>query len=267
MFIKPAEGRISSGFRTSGRSGHNGVDIAKAGTVTVKAAAAGTVTQSYRSTTYGECVMIVHSIGGQTWETVYAHMRTGSRKVAVGQKVKQGQAIGLMGNTGRSSGQHLHFEVHKGRWNMQKSNAVDPLQFIGGNGVSGSSAVVENIQSTVKKRYGFKIKVDGIPGPETLKALVKAYQTELNKQFKRGLVVDGKWGPKTQAASVNIRSGAKGNLTWILQAMLEVKGYSPGKIDGVNGTKTQNALKAFQRANGLTADGVAGKQTWAKLFK
>lgn len=69
--------------------------------------------------------MIVHTINGQTWETVYAHMRAGSHRVSVGQQVKQGQVTGIMGNTGHSTGQHLHFELHKGRWNINKTNAVD----------------------------------------------------------------------------------------------------------------------------------------------
>ena len=44
--------------------------------------------------------MIVHTIDGVTWETVYAHMRSGSRTVNVGDYVTQGQTIGVMGNTG-----------------------------------------------------------------------------------------------------------------------------------------------------------------------
>ena len=44
--------------------------------------------------------MIVHTIDGVTWETVYAHMRSGSRTVKEGDYVTQGQTIGVMGNTG-----------------------------------------------------------------------------------------------------------------------------------------------------------------------
>lgn len=129
-FIRPAPGRISSGYRGPGRPSHAGIDMASGGVITIKAAAAGKVSRSWRHASYGECIMIVHNINGQTYETVYAHMRTGSRRLSVGATVSQGQALGLMGSTGNSTGQHLHFEIHKGRWNGSRTNAVNPLNFI-----------------------------------------------------------------------------------------------------------------------------------------
>lgn len=122
--------RITSKFRTSARPDHHGVDIAEGGYHPIYAVASGTVTKSYTSTSYGECIMIKHSINGQIWESVYAHMKAGTRTVFVGDKVKQGQQIGIMGNTGHSTGQHLHFELHKGRWDINKTKAVDPLDHL-----------------------------------------------------------------------------------------------------------------------------------------
>lgn len=134
MFINPTKvDRVTSEFRSSKRADHHGIDFANPGIHEIYAAAAGTVSRSYRSDSYGECIMIVHNINGQIWETVYAHMRIGSRKVAAGSKVKQGQVIGIMGNTGHSTGQHLHFELHKGRWDIDKINAVDPFKYLGLN--------------------------------------------------------------------------------------------------------------------------------------
>ncbi|WP_369900037.1 SH3 domain-containing protein [Bacillus manliponensis] len=123
-FIKPAAGSYTSAFGMRGGHMHYGIDIAASGTVPVVAAASGEVTRSYYSTSYGNVVFVTHNIKGETYTTVYAHLR--SRSVSVGQKVTQGQQVGIMGNTGQSSGQHLHFEVHKGEWNIQKSNAVNP---------------------------------------------------------------------------------------------------------------------------------------------
>lgn len=125
IFTRPAAGRLSSSFRTSGRPDHHGVDIAARGKVAIVAAADGVVSRSQFSSSYGNVVFIKHIINGQPYETVYAHMST--RSVSAGTKVSRGQQIGLMGNTGQSFGQHLHFEVHKGSWNGSKSNAINPI--------------------------------------------------------------------------------------------------------------------------------------------
>jgi hypothetical protein len=133
-FIKPSEGRITSSFGSDILNGqvrqHFGVDFAQKGNVPIHASEGGIVSLSYLSKSYGECVRIVHKIKGKTYETLYAHMQTGSRKVKTGDKVKQGQLLGYMGNTGYSFGQHLHFELHEGTWNSIKSCAVDPLKYL-----------------------------------------------------------------------------------------------------------------------------------------
>ncbi|MET3699017.1 sporulation related protein [Bacillus oleivorans] len=131
LFIYPTDvERVTSGFRTSSRPNHHGVDFAEPGTHEIYATADGTVSRSYVSSSYGEAIFIVHVIDGQTWESVYAHLREGSRRVKEGDRVRQGQVIGIMGNTGDSSGQHLHFELHRGRWNINKTNAVNPLSYL-----------------------------------------------------------------------------------------------------------------------------------------
>ena len=107
---------------------HAGIDIAASGTVAIVAAADGVVSRSYFSSSYGNVVFISHSIDGQLYTTVYAHMS--SRQASSGQVVAKGEQIGYMGNTGHSYGQHLHFEVHQGPWNAAKSNAVNPLNYV-----------------------------------------------------------------------------------------------------------------------------------------
>ncbi|WP_233713440.1 murein hydrolase activator EnvC family protein [Lederbergia citri] len=128
LFSRPAVGYISSGFGGRWGAFHAGVDIAASGAVPIVAAADGVVSRSYNSSSYGNVVFVVHHLNGQTYETVYAHMR--SRSVSEGQVVSKGQQLGVMGNTGHSYGQHLHFELHVGLWNMSKSNAVDPRRYI-----------------------------------------------------------------------------------------------------------------------------------------
>ncbi len=119
-FIRPAHGRVSSFFGPRWRGYHYGVDVANHGSsVPVIAAASGTVTKtvSYcrvgsRSCGggYGNYIVVQHSNGTVT---KYAHLKR--VYVKPGDRVVQGQKIALMGNTGRSTGQHLHFEIQNAR--------------------------------------------------------------------------------------------------------------------------------------------------------
>jgi murein DD-endopeptidase MepM/ murein hydrolase activator NlpD len=129
-FTRPASGPITSDYGQRSGGMHHGVDIGKrANVVPIVAAADGTVSRSYVSSSYGEAIFIEHTVEGQKWETVYAHMVSGSRRVQVGDLVKKGQTIGLMGNTGQSTGPHLHFEIHvNGGWNIKKSNSISPTK-------------------------------------------------------------------------------------------------------------------------------------------
>ncbi|PLR73740.1 peptidase M23 [Bacillus sp. UMB0728] len=127
-FTKPAAGVVTSGLGQRWGTFHAGVDIAKSGTVPVVAAANGVVIRSYYSSSYGNVVFISHSIEGQVYTTVYAHLS--SRSIGTGATVSKGQQIGIMGNTGDSQGQHLHFELHRGPWNASKSNAINPIGIV-----------------------------------------------------------------------------------------------------------------------------------------
>lgn len=128
MLQQPASGRFTSGIGQRWGSFHAGVDIANSGSnVPIVAAADGVVIRSYYSSSYGNVIFVAHSINGQTYTTVYAHMS--NRMAGNGAVVSRGQRIGTMGNTGESYGQHLHFELHKGEWNPSKSNAIDPRPY------------------------------------------------------------------------------------------------------------------------------------------
>lgn len=107
---------------------------------------------------------------------------------------------------------------------------------------------------------------DGIYGPDTKKHLVRTLQHELNVQFGAGLNEDGIWGPKTRAACVNVRRGARGNITKVLQGALICHGYSTNGFDGVFGGGTESAVRSYQSDHGLSVDGIAGKNTFASLL-
>ncbi|MEY8742654.1 peptidoglycan DD-metalloendopeptidase family protein [Bacillales bacterium AN1005] len=129
-FIKPTIGTVTSGYGARWGTKHQGIDIGLGGRSNVKiyAAADGTVSRSYLSSSYGNVVFIQHKIDGKQYETVYAHMQ--NRAVSAGAKVKQGQFLGYMGGTGNVTGPHLHFEVHQPSWNISKTNSIDPALLI-----------------------------------------------------------------------------------------------------------------------------------------
>ena len=109
------KGWVSSkfGYRVSPFSGrreyHSGIDIAGTEGMPIYALASGVVKYARRFENYGNTIEINH---GNGYSTRYAHNQ--ANLVKEGQTVKQGDAIGLLGNTGRSTGAHLHFEVLKG---------------------------------------------------------------------------------------------------------------------------------------------------------
>lgn len=111
--------RYTSGFgRRWGRL-HEGIDMAGPVGTPIHVTGDGVVTFAGRSGAYGNLIKIRHELGT---ETRYAHL---SRiHVKVGDRVSQGDRIGDMGNTGRSTGPHLHYEVR------MNGRAVDPMSFI-----------------------------------------------------------------------------------------------------------------------------------------
>ena len=98
---------------------HQGVDIAGKSGTHVLAVAAGVVTWSADRYGYGTMVEINH---GNGYVTRYAHNR--ENLVALGDTVKKGQSIALMGSSGRSTGPHVHFEV------LRNGKAVDPVKYV-----------------------------------------------------------------------------------------------------------------------------------------
>ncbi len=125
-FRAPVQGRVSSRFgwralSVNGNHFHAGVDLAVALGTPVHAARDGVVVKAGWGGTYGNVVYLDHGDGTQTR---YAHL---SRiEVRVGQRLRQGDVLGLAGSTGASTGPHVHFELRfDGR-------AVDPLEYLRG---------------------------------------------------------------------------------------------------------------------------------------
>lgn len=126
---------------------------------------------------------------------------------------------------------------------------------------------IREIQKTLNERYHLSLEEDGYYGPKTKAGLVRGLQTELNNQFQKGLTIDGDFGTATKNACVNVRYNATGNITYLIQAMLYCKGYNTNGIEGIFGKGTVSAVRKFQTNNGLSMDGIVGKNTFEKLFK
>ena len=103
---------------------HYGIDLGrdkrKQGDCNILAAKSGTVVQSYWNSSRGWVVVVQHD---DVYSTLYQHLKVGS-PCLIGEKVNAGQTIGIMGSTGDSTAEHLHFEIHK------NGVTVDPLPYL-----------------------------------------------------------------------------------------------------------------------------------------
>ena len=187
---------------------HNGIDLVGKGYTLdhVVAYDDGTVTAALNTCSgstpaTGNYVQIKHNDGAVS---IYMHMKHGSVTVKAGDKVRRGQRLGYMGNTGRSTGAHLHFGLQVG------GKYVDPLPYLRGGEI-------------------VSVSLD------------------------------------------TIRQGSKGAQVKTVQRLLKAMGYEGqgGRtlaVDGSAGKHTTHAVKAFQTAQKLTADGVVGAKTWRALL-
>jgi murein DD-endopeptidase MepM/ murein hydrolase activator NlpD len=115
-FMWPTSGHISQKYYWY----HQAVDIANPSNPPIVAAAGGTViTAGWNGGGYGNYVIVDH---GNGFQTLYGHMLNNSMRVKAGDRVSQGQQLGLMGSTGRSTGTHLHFEIR-----LSAGGKIDPL--------------------------------------------------------------------------------------------------------------------------------------------
>jgi murein DD-endopeptidase MepM/ murein hydrolase activator NlpD len=123
----PVDGVVSSSFGmrhdpiNGAKQFHSGIDIAAPAGSEVRAPSGGKVTFSGRAAGYGNLVEINHG-GGMV--SRYAH--NAANLVAIGDEIKAGQVIAVVGNTGRATGAHVHFELRRG------GKPVDPSFMLGG---------------------------------------------------------------------------------------------------------------------------------------
>jgi murein DD-endopeptidase MepM/ murein hydrolase activator NlpD len=118
-FAWPVSGaRLTSSFGQRWNKAHKGIDMVSSNR-SIKAADDGVITFVGQKSGYGNCIIINHKNG---YETLYGHLS--KINVKKGQVVGKGNSIGVMGNTGRSTGTHLHFEIHK------NGSVQNPLKYL-----------------------------------------------------------------------------------------------------------------------------------------
>lgn len=117
---------------------HAGSDLAAAMGTPILAVADGIVTFAGQRGTYGGLIIIEHSVGGKRVASYYAHMYDHGIHVAEGDTVAAGQHVGDVGSAGKSTGAHLHLEIHPGGANAPAVNAMNWLTDHGAAGLAGA---------------------------------------------------------------------------------------------------------------------------------
>lgn len=190
--------------------------------------------------------------GGGNWISIktnglehrYFHLANNTTKVKVGDKVKKGQVIATMGETGNATGYNVHFAVYKDGY-------IDPKPFLMNDdafGINDCRVNDDDFTHFVKSLQALiGVEVDGIPGPNTLSKTITISRTVNNRH----------------------------PIVKVLQTYLKSLGYDLGSygIDGVFGSDMEKVIKEYQKkVVGLTGnlvDGVITRQkyTWKALLK
>ena len=128
---------------------HKGVDFAAPTGTPIYAAGDGVVVEKRRKGGYGNYIRVKHN---DTYQTAYAHISKYPKGMKNGKKVKQGQVIAYVGNTGRSTGPHLHYEVLKNGKQINPRSAKLPIvKKLKGKQLESFKAEAKNITTTLEQ--------------------------------------------------------------------------------------------------------------------
>lgn len=250
-WVWPADGIISDTFGT--REGtHKGIDIAAELNTEIVASDGGTISKSYYSSSYGNVIFIKHNNG---FETIYAHLN--KRMVKQGDRVKQGEVIGKMGNTGRSRGVHLHFELHRQEWTVDKRHAINPMLVLDDTGERNQAASLTANKAqesiTVTKQVEEQKPAEG----DREKAKGRDKFTHIVKKNETLYSIAKKYN--TTVASIKDLNSISGEVIVPAQRLDVIKG---GKIHVIKQGETlhkiakmnSTSVEDLKKLNGLQAD-------------
>lgn len=116
-------------------------------------------------------------------------------------------------------------------------------------------------QRILNDLYGTNLSVNGVFDNATKRVIVSILQSELNLYYNAGLNTDGVYGPATRAALRDISIRSPGNLPLIVQLLLLINNYNPGRTDDIYGPQTSAAVQNYQRDHGIMPSGIATRET------
>ncbi len=179
------------------------------------------------------------------------------------------------GKTGDQTGKEIctrSFYTYKGGWDYhfryeEHSTTSTSKPSIPQSTSKGNDLIALGQQHTINYT-GVKIDTDGIYGPKTKANIIRCFQIAMNHDYNAWLAVDGKCGSKTINALGRhyVRNGEYQEMVRAVQVALYCYGFNPQGTDAKFGNNTEAAVKAFQKSKGLTADGIAGKNTIMALM-
>lgn len=195
----------------------------------------------------GNYIRIDHGHGCMT---LYKHLAKGTQTVKTGDIVKAGQILAVMGNTGHSTGRHLHFDVEI------NGVRVDPLPYL-----TGAASIGEK---TLNGQRGANPKPVWPTKPD---AQIKSLMQLLNSIDNARINADGIPGNRTYEYCRKhvIKIGVNGELSKWVQGRLKTLGYYNGLVDGVPGKLTMAAVHKLQADYGLPEGDCTG-DTWYYLI-
>jgi murein DD-endopeptidase MepM/ murein hydrolase activator NlpD len=140
---------------------HRGVDFAAPRGTPIFAAGSGTIVYRSRNGSYGKYIRIRHN---SEYSTAYAHMSKFRSSVRRGSRVKQGQIIGYVGTTGRSTGAHLHYEI------LRRGRQTNPMRV---KMPSGKQLKNKELAKFMNVKAATDFKLAGVPKTEKVAQTVK----------------------------------------------------------------------------------------------